>query len=75
MTFGFIRTLFVLTSAVLGFQIGSIFQGYGSTWGLTGCLLGAAAAGFIIILEITLGKVSTRGLSAAVFGLIMALAV
>lgn len=75
MTFGFIRTLFVLISAVLGFQIGSIFQGYGSMWGISGCFLGAAAAGIIIILEILLGKVSTRGLSAAVFGLIMALAV
>ena len=75
MPFGFIRALFVLISAVVGFQIGSIFQGYGSTWGIGGCFIGAGVAVIVIALEMILGKVSTRGLSAAVFGLIMALVV
>ena len=75
MTFGFIRTLFILVSAVIGFQLGSIYQGYGSTWGLWGCFIGVFIALLVIILENVLGKVSTRGLSAAVFGLIMALVV
>lgn len=75
MTFGFIRTLFILLSAVVGFQLGSIYQGYGSTWGLTGCFIGVFGAILVIILENVLGRVSTRGLSAAVFGLTMALVV
>ena len=75
MTFGFIRALFILLSAVVGFQMGSIYQGYGSVWGLIGCFAGAIIATIVIVLENVLGKVSTRGLSAAVFGLIMALIV
>ncbi len=75
MTFGFIRTLFVLLSAVVGFQLGSIYQGYGSAWALAGCLIGAVIALFVIIIENVLGKVSTRGLSAAVFGLTMGLVI
>ena len=75
MTFGFIRTLFILVSAVAGFQMGSIFHGYGSTWALLGCFIGALGAVAVIFLENMLGKVSTRGLSAAVFGRTMALVV
>ncbi len=75
MSFGFIRTLFILLSSVIGFQIGSMFHGYGSAWGITGCFAGAGVAVFVIIMEVALGKVSTRGLSAAVVGLIMALVV
>ena len=75
MTFGFIRALFVLVSAIVGFQIGSIYQGYGSVWGLAGCFIGIAVAVVVIFLENLLGKLSIRGLSAAVFGLLMALVV
>ncbi len=75
MTFGFIRTLFILISAVVGFQMGSIYEGYGSAWGLIGCFIGVGAAILIILLENIIGKVSMRGLSAAVFGLTMALVV
>ncbi len=72
MTFGFIRALFVLLSTILGFQLGSAFQGYGSAAGLVGAGAGALIAAVIILLEHTLGKVSLRGLTAAVFGLILA---
>ncbi|OIO38148.1 MAG: hypothetical protein AUJ71_03795 [Candidatus Omnitrophica bacterium CG1_02_49_16] len=72
MTFTFIRTLFILLSTVVGFQLGSAFQGVGSSGGLMGAGLGAGIAIFVIIIERTIGKISMRGLSAAVFGLILA---
>ncbi len=75
MTFGFIRALFVLISTIVGFQLGSAFEGYGSLLGLIGAGIGAAIAFAIILLEHAIGKVSLRGLSAAVFGLILALIV
>lgn len=65
MTFGFIRALFVLISSTVGYQLG----------GLLGLIIGAVISGFIIFIEKGLGKVSLRGLSAAVFGLILALIV
>ena len=73
MTFGFIRALFILASAVVGFQLGSAFLGFNSLWALAGAGIGMVAASVIIILEAGLGKLSLRGLSAAVFGLILAL--
>jgi len=73
MTFGFIRTLFVLISAIVGFQLGSAFQGVGSTSALVGMAIGVSVSLFIILVETGLGKLSLRGLSAAVFGLILAL--
>lgn len=75
MTFGFIRILFVLLSMVVGFQLGSAFGGIGNTWGLIGAGIGLVASGLLILLEHAVGKVSLRGLSAAVFGLIFALIV
>ena len=72
MTFAFIRALFVLLSTVVGFQLGSAFQGIGSSWGLIGAGIGAGAAVVVILIEQTIGKVSMRGLSAAVFGLLLA---
>ena len=75
MTFGFIRALFILICTVVGFQLGSAFQGYGTFWGLAGAGIGASIAFVIILIEQVIGKVSLRGLSAAVFGLILALIV
>ena len=73
MTFGFIRALFVLISAIVGFQLGSAFQGVGGAWALVGTMIGVGLAFVIILIELGLGKLSLRGLSAAVFGLILAL--
>ncbi len=73
MTFGFIRALFVLISVTVGFQLGSAFQGVGSSWALGGAAIGAGIAFFVILVEAGLGRLSLRGLSAAVFGLILAL--
>lgn len=75
MTFGFIRALFVLISAIVGFQLGSALQGVGSTSALVGMAIGVGVSLFIILVETGLGKLSLRGLSAAVFGLILALIV
>ncbi len=75
MTFGFIRVLFILVATTVGFQLGSAFQGYGSAWGLAGAGIGAGIAVFLVWIETVLGKVSMRGLSAAVFGLLLALIV
>ncbi len=72
MTFGFLRALFVLVSTVVGFQLGSAFEGLGSAWGIFGAGIGAGLAFLVIVLEHGLEKVSLRGLSAAVFGLILA---
>lgn len=75
MRFGFIRVLFVLMSATVGYQLGSALESYGSSWGLVGAGVGVVLAGIVILLEVGIGKVSLRGLSAAVFGLVLALIV
>lgn len=73
MTFGFIRALFVIVSAIVGFQLGSAYGGIGSAWALAGVAIGVGISLFIILIEAGLGRLSLRGLSAAVFGLILAL--
>jgi uncharacterized protein YacL len=73
MTFSFIRALFVLISAIVGFQLGIAYGGVGSSWALMGVAIGAGLSFVIILIETGLGKLSLRGLSAAVFGLILAL--
>lgn len=75
MTFGFIRVLFILLSTVVGFQLGSAFGGVADAWGLIGAGIGALVSVLVIIFEQASGKVSLRGLSAAVFGLVFALIV
>ncbi len=73
MTLGFIRALFVLISAIVGFQMGSALQGLNTGWALVGAGVGTVLAFLVIMIEMGLGKLSLRGLSAAVFGLILAL--
>ena len=73
MTFGFIRALFVLISVTVGFQLGSALQGVGSQSALVGGAIGSGVAFLVILVEAGLGRLSLRGLSAAVFGLILAL--
>ena len=75
MTVSFIRVLFVLLAAIIGYQIGPIMQGSYPASGLYGAGMGTLIAGLIIWLEISMAKVSLRGLSAAVFGLLLALIV
>lgn len=73
MTFGLIRLLFTLGALSIGFQLGSAAHGYGSIEAFYGSMVGLAIAIVVIALEMGLGKLSLRGLSAAVFGLILAL--
>ena len=73
MTVSFIRVLFVLLSAVVGYQIGPLFFGANAAGGIYGLVLGALIASLVILLEVSAAKVSLRGLSAAVFGLFLAM--
>lgn len=63
-----VRILFILAGAIIGYQTG-MEQGAG----LFGVLGGLAAALAIILAEIGMRKVSVKGLSSAVFGLLLGL--
>ncbi len=73
MTLIFIRIFFIILSVVLGFQIGSFVQVKGLDFALIGAAIGCIAAMSIILFEFAMRKVSVRGLSSAVFGLIFGL--
>ncbi|MDD5155696.1 MAG: TRAM domain-containing protein [Candidatus Omnitrophica bacterium] len=64
----FMRLLFVIISMVIGFQALA-----GADMEIWGILAGGFAALIIIVLEIGMRKVSVKGLSSAVFGLILGL--
>ncbi|MBI3614901.1 MAG: PIN domain nuclease [Candidatus Omnitrophica bacterium] len=70
MTLWLIRFFFVALSSLVGYQIGVIASLGGGT---LGALWGAALAVSLIVLELGLRKISSRGLSAAVFGLLLGL--
>ncbi len=73
MTLWLVRFFLVFVIATVGYQIGALntWMGPSSAW--TGSALGAVFALLLILLEVALKKVSTRGLSAAVFGLLFGL--
>ena len=73
MTLWFIRLFFVVLCTAVGYQIGLPMSWLGSSSGWIGAATGGGMALFLIGLEFTLKKVSTRGLSAAVFGLLFGL--
>ncbi|MFH1478695.1 MAG: PIN domain-containing protein [Candidatus Omnitrophota bacterium] len=74
MTLVFIRVFFILLSIVLGFQIGSFIQADGGgDFSILGAIIGFVVAISISLFEFTMRKVSVRGLSSAVFGLIFGL--
>jgi uncharacterized protein YacL len=63
----------VLSARIL-FVVASILIGYsGMNQKVIGVIIGAAASGFIILLESLMRRVSVRGLSSTVFGLILGL--
>ena len=66
----FVRVLFVVGSMIVGFQT---MYPYGTQAALVGVAAGILIAVIIIGLEIGMGKISVRGLSGAVFGLILGL--
>ncbi len=63
-----LRVLFVVGGGYIGYEA-LVNQGFG----ILGIFLGSAVAASIILLEIIMRKVSTKGLSSAVFGLILGL--
>ena len=67
-----IRFFFVVLGAIIGYgyQIGQTASRLSP---LVGALVGAGLAGVLIGMEFSLKKISTRGLSAAVFGLLFGL--
>jgi len=66
MTLLFIRVFFVVLSATLGFYIGLL-----QSSAVAGLLVGGIAGGVLIALEMSLRRVSVRGLSSMVFGLLL----
>ncbi len=69
----YIRVLFLLAGGVVGHQIGSMLYGVHSQYGVYGVAAGLGLAAVVIFLEMLTSRVSLRGLSAAVFGLLLAL--
>lgn len=64
----FTRILFIVGCISIGYQTGVVRQASG-----IGALIGAFAGGLLIFLEMGMRRVSMRGLSSAVFGLILGL--
>lgn len=75
MTLIVMRIFFVIISSVVGYQVGSILSAFGKNWPLIGAAIGFGGSILVIILELAMKKVSVRGLSAAVFGLLFGLIV
>lgn len=66
MTLLFIRIFFTFLCAIVGYQIGEIIHD-----SAMGIIFGLLVAAFLISLESTFRKVSVRGLSSVVFGLLL----
>ncbi len=66
MTLLFIRTFFLIISGIVGYQIGAMYQQ--PIWGVG---IGVLCAFFLIGIEASLRRVSVRGLSSMVFGLLL----
>lgn len=75
MTVAFIRVLFVLLSSVLGLMLAPVVMHFRPEAQLVGAATGCVAALIVILVEMSMARVSLRGLSAAVFGLLLALIV
>lgn len=65
-----VRILFILGSILVGYNT---FEPKGIIAGILGGILGAITSGLIILLEVGMRRVSMRGLSSSVFGLILGL--
>jgi uncharacterized protein YacL len=75
MTLIIMRIFFTIISAVVGYQVGSILSAFGKNWPLIGAAIGFGGSVLVVLLEFFMKKVSVRGLSAAVFGLLFGLIV
>jgi uncharacterized protein YacL len=68
MTLHIIRIFFIFISIIIGFQIGGMFN-----YPLHGAVIGLVAILILIALESCMRRISVRGLSSLVFGLILGL--
>lgn len=66
MTLLFVRGFFLIISVIIGYQLGVIHQ-----QAFLGMGIGALCALFLIVVEASLRRVSVRGLSSMVFGLLL----
>ena len=73
MTLFFVRGFFILISMLVGYQIGALLGSPQSDSALIGLGIGAVVSVGIILVERGLRRISVRGLSSAVFGLIFGL--
>lgn len=73
MTIFFVRAIFCLISMLIGYQIGSLLGGVDSNTAMMGLGVGFTVSFIIIVVERGLRRISVRGLSSAVFGLIFGL--
>ncbi len=71
MNFFVIRLFFVVISAVIGYQLGSLLPHEGAAW--LGVGIGVLFGTVLVWVESALRRVTVRGLSAAVFGLLFGL--
>lgn len=68
------RIFFVIACSLVGYQLGGSFSTVsGGNFAQAGLIIGGVGAAVIILLEVSMRKVSIAGLSAAVFGLIFGL--
>ncbi len=74
MTLWFVRFFFIALSSIVGYQMGILMTGsLNASSGILWTLGGMALAVVLVGLEVLLKKVSSRGLSSAVFGLLFGL--
>lgn len=71
MTMLFIRIVFLISSSIVGYHVGVMFDFNAVVTALAGLIFGC----FVILLEAGMRGISVRGLSSAVFGLILGLVV
>ncbi len=68
-----VRVFFLIISTIVGYQIGSFFQEVGRNVAILGAGIGFLGSLILIGLELSMRKISIRGLSAVVFGLLFGL--
>jgi len=73
MSLNIVRIFFLLVSTFVGYQLGSLMEGFGGYWPGLGAGVGFIVASIVIGFELVMRNVSVRGLSAAVFGLFFGL--
>ena len=69
MTFTIVRSFFVLLCGLMGYQLGDTLR-IGALSQTTGVGVGVVIAGIIILLEYSTKRISVKGLSSAVFGIV-----